>query len=104
MNGAQSVSDMRSKIAALTEGRVRVRARPHPGRGYYPPPSDIDDTDHDRAALCRIRTASQSAVTTQITWPVFTGWPGWTDSSLTRPARGVCTSFSIFIASTMQIT
>jgi len=39
-----------------------------------------------------------------MTWPVLTGWPGWTESSDTVPSRCACTSFSIFIASTMQST
>ena len=43
-----------------------------------------------------------SGATTQITWPVLTGSPGATDSSVTTPARCAVISFSIFIASTMQ--
>src|SRR3954462_3510781 len=39
-----------------------------------------------------------------MTCPVVTGWPGVTDRSEMRPARCACTSFSIFIASTMQTT
>ena len=37
-------------------------------------------------------------------WPLETGWPASTERFRTTPARGACTSFSIFIASTMQIT
>ena len=39
-----------------------------------------------------------------MTWPVVTCWPAATESSPTVPARGARTSFSIFIASTMQTT
>ncbi len=38
-----------------------------------------------------------------MTWPVVTAWPGSTERPETRPGRCACTSFSIFIASTMQI-
>src|SRR2546423_665060 len=37
-------------------------------------------------------------------WPVMTGWPASTERLRTVPAACACTSFSIFIASTMQIT
>ena len=52
----------------------------------------------------RICADSQSAPMTQMTWPVLTVSPGATESSETRPDRCACTSFSIFIASTTQIT
>src|SRR5205807_947803 len=45
-----------------------------------------------------------SAPIRQTTWPVVTGCPGSTERPETSPPRWACTSFSIFIASTMQIT
>ena len=45
-----------------------------------------------------------ASTTTQTTWPLPTAWPGSTASSVTTPARWAVISFSIFIASTMQIT
>ena len=39
-----------------------------------------------------------------MTWPFATGSPAATDSCVTVPPRWAWTSFSIFIASTMQST
>ncbi len=89
----------------LSPALLDTRARASPPRvGFHPPPTAIDDTADVPTRLCRIRAEIQSAATTQMTWPVFTGWPGATESSVTRPARVACTSFSIFIASTMHST
>ncbi len=89
----------------LLAGLIRyTRARVPTRVGVHPPPTAIDDTADVPTRLCRIYAEIQSAATTQMTWPVFTGWPAATESSLTRPARCACTSFSIFIASTMHST
>jgi hypothetical protein len=50
------------------------------------------------------RPLRHSSTSTQIVWPVVTGSPAPTVSSVTSPSRGARTSFSIFMASMMQST
>ena len=58
------------------------------------------------AGSCRLSglTALLGRSIAQIVWPFVTAAPGATARSATTPARCAATSFSIFIASTMQIT